>query len=167
MYFGTPTFCSHCTDFIWGVVGTQGMQCNACRLAVHKRCYNYVKFKCGKEVGGGGISNTNKCRTHDAKIKLHNNAGKITPTSEDSESNQSKSDRNCEPLQIKHDFQLHSYSAFKNFGGEIFKITLPACPSGSFYWAIFKIPIFWPKFILKISKKSPNFGAGPRYLNAL
>ena len=42
-----------------------------------------------------------------------------------------------------------------NFGKkiEIFKIAFPARPSGSFYWTIWKISIFWPKFILKIPKK--------------
>ena len=67
--------------------------------------------------------------------------------------------------------KLEFYSAFKNwcpttsiwsflaifriiFGQkiEIFKIALPARPSGSFYWAILKISIFWPKIILKMAK---------------
>ena len=79
-----------------------------------------------------------------------------------------------------------NYSAFNNFGLtssicsflEIFRIifgqnieiliiSLLARPSGSFYWAILKNSIFWPKIIPKISKKLPNFGAGSKLLNAL
>lgn len=45
-YFSSPTFCSHCTDFIWGVVGSNGYQCQLCRVALHKRCYSLIKFPC-------------------------------------------------------------------------------------------------------------------------
>ncbi|XP_033647150.1 protein kinase C delta type-like isoform X2 [Asterias rubens] len=45
-YFRTPTYCSFCNEFIWGVMGKQGYKCKECQLAVHKRCYNQVLGKC-------------------------------------------------------------------------------------------------------------------------
>ncbi|KAM4809023.1 diacylglycerol kinase theta [Rhinophrynus dorsalis] len=38
-----PTFCHHCTDFIWGLAG---FQCEVCNFMSHEKCLKHVKTIC-------------------------------------------------------------------------------------------------------------------------
>ncbi|XP_053558715.1 diacylglycerol kinase theta [Bombina bombina] len=38
-----PTFCHHCTDFIWGLAG---FQCEVCNFMSHEKCLKHVKTLC-------------------------------------------------------------------------------------------------------------------------
>ncbi len=51
-FFNQPTFCAHCTDFIWGINAKQGFKCTFCQVSVHKRCYKYINFNCTRRSDG-------------------------------------------------------------------------------------------------------------------
>ncbi|XP_064653188.1 diacylglycerol kinase theta-like isoform X3 [Lineus longissimus] len=43
--FHKPTYCHHCTDMLWGLIG-QGYVCEVCNFVVHDRCVKTVVSPC-------------------------------------------------------------------------------------------------------------------------
>nr|XP_042899037.1 diacylglycerol kinase theta-like [Parasteatoda tepidariorum] len=43
--FHKPTYCHHCTDMLWGLIG-QGFICEVCNFVVHERCVKTVVSPC-------------------------------------------------------------------------------------------------------------------------
>ena len=43
--FHKPTYCHHCTDMLWGIIG-QGFICEVCNFVVHERCLKTVVSPC-------------------------------------------------------------------------------------------------------------------------
>ena len=42
VYLKSPTFCSHCKEFIYGIVGKQAYECFECKKVIHKSCLDNV-----------------------------------------------------------------------------------------------------------------------------
>ncbi|CAG5099223.1 Oidioi.mRNA.OKI2018_I69.XSR.g16357.t1.cds [Oikopleura dioica] len=63
-FFNQPTFCAHCTDFIWGINAKQGFKCTCCQVSVHKRCYKYINFNCTRR-SDGTIKASLETKAHD------------------------------------------------------------------------------------------------------
>lgn len=45
IFFKTPTFCSYCTEFLWGFT-KQGFNCRVCKCAVHEKCHDKLLSRC-------------------------------------------------------------------------------------------------------------------------
>ncbi|KAF7251916.1 Protein kinase C eta type [Varanus komodoensis] len=78
-YLRQPTYCSHCREFIWGVFGKQGYQCQVCTCVVHKRCHHLIVTACtcqndSKKMDAKiseqrfGINIPHKFRIHNYKV---------------------------------------------------------------------------------------------------
>uniref|UniRef100_A0A8C1JHL4 Protein kinase C n=1 Tax=Cyprinus carpio TaxID=7962 RepID=A0A8C1JHL4_CYPCA len=76
-----PTFCCHCKNFIWGVFGKQGYQCQVCACVVHKRCHDLVVTECTRmkkdsnegQRQGFGINVPHQFREHTYKVPTYCN----------------------------------------------------------------------------------------------
>uniref|UniRef100_A0A672PGH4 Protein kinase C n=1 Tax=Sinocyclocheilus grahami TaxID=75366 RepID=A0A672PGH4_SINGR len=74
-----PTFCCHCNNFIWGVFGKQGYQCQVCACVVHKRCHDLVVSECthmkkdSNEVRGFSVNLPHQFREHNYKVPTYCN----------------------------------------------------------------------------------------------
>ncbi|XP_071016834.1 protein kinase C delta type-like isoform X1 [Oncorhynchus clarkii lewisi] len=44
-FFGQPTFCSVCREFVWGL-NKQGYKCRQCNAAIHKKCIDKIIGRC-------------------------------------------------------------------------------------------------------------------------
>uniref|UniRef100_A0A3B1JD61 Protein kinase C n=1 Tax=Astyanax mexicanus TaxID=7994 RepID=A0A3B1JD61_ASTMX len=76
-----PTFCCHCKNFIWGVFGKQGYQCQVCTCVVHKRCHHLVvsecprmkKAACEEPSQGFSINLPHQFKVHNYKVPTYCN----------------------------------------------------------------------------------------------
>ncbi|XP_026147028.1 protein kinase C, eta, b [Carassius auratus] len=76
-----PTFCCHCKNFIWGVIGKQGYQCQVCACVVHKRCHDLVVSECTRmkkdsnegQRQGFSINLPHQFREHNYKVPTYCN----------------------------------------------------------------------------------------------
>uniref|UniRef100_A0A7N8X3A8 Protein kinase C eta type n=1 Tax=Mastacembelus armatus TaxID=205130 RepID=A0A7N8X3A8_9TELE len=67
-YLRQPTYCSHCRDFIWGVLGKQGYQCQVCTCVVHKRCHELIITKCTVGCQRFSVNVPHKFSIHNFKV---------------------------------------------------------------------------------------------------
>ncbi|XP_062857416.1 protein kinase C, eta, b [Trichomycterus rosablanca] len=80
-YLRQPTFCCHCKNFIWGVFGKQGYQCQVCTCVVHKKCHHLVVSECPRVKKtpteglsqGFGINIPHQFRVHNYKVLTYCN----------------------------------------------------------------------------------------------
>eukprot|EP01147_Barroeca_monosierra_P008559 gene8559-10274_t len=68
-FFKQPTFCSHCRDFMWGVVSKQGYQCKVCGAVVHKKCHELIITRCSGSTtnatpSGFGVNIPHRFKVH-------------------------------------------------------------------------------------------------------
>ncbi|KAK7150492.1 hypothetical protein R3I93_011664 [Phoxinus phoxinus] len=76
-----PTFCCHCKNFIWGVIGKQGYQCQVCACVVHKRCHNLIVSECPRmkkdlnegQSQGFSVNLPHQFRDHNYKVLTYCN----------------------------------------------------------------------------------------------
>ncbi|XP_057209005.1 protein kinase C, eta, b isoform X2 [Triplophysa rosa] len=75
-----PTFCCHCKNFIWGVFGKQGYQCQMCTCVVHKKCHDLVVSECPRmkktyegQTQGFSINVPHQFREHNYKVPTYCN----------------------------------------------------------------------------------------------
>ncbi|CDW54717.1 Protein kinase C-like 1B [Trichuris trichiura] len=76
-----PTFCDHCGSLLYGII-KQGLQCQTCKLNVHKRCEKNVANTCGvnskrmaevlSQLGISGYSSM------DSKHSVRSNRGSLS-----------------------------------------------------------------------------------------
>ncbi|GAA57309.1 diacylglycerol kinase, partial [Clonorchis sinensis] len=41
-----PATCHHCSDLLWGILGTTGMVCEVCNFLAHEKCMRLVVSAC-------------------------------------------------------------------------------------------------------------------------
>ncbi|VDQ03824.1 unnamed protein product, partial [Trichobilharzia regenti] len=41
-----PATCHHCSDLLWGILGTTGMVCEVCNFLAHEKCMRVVVTAC-------------------------------------------------------------------------------------------------------------------------
>lgn len=43
--FHKPTYCHHCTELLWGLIG-QGYYCQLCNFICHEKCIKFIISSC-------------------------------------------------------------------------------------------------------------------------
>jgi len=54
VFFKSPTFCTHCSKFIWGVAAKQGYRCqnSGCNFTAHRHCHKLLPSNCSGHPNG-------------------------------------------------------------------------------------------------------------------
>ncbi|KAJ3601919.1 hypothetical protein NHX12_029680 [Muraenolepis orangiensis] len=74
IFFGTPTFCSVCREFLWGL-NKQGYKCRQCNAAIHKKCIEKIIGRCTGTAANSRETMFQKARFNidmPHRLKYHN-----------------------------------------------------------------------------------------------